>query len=116
VSPAKPILIEKSHHQYDDVGARSGGKVEQVNQARLAHIGGNKLGSEFDGINKKSQITRGGRTKTNLLGEDVSTAHHVQSRRIIPVETDNAPSEGKDLRIEGWKFKGHGGDGGWWME
>lgn len=116
MSPAKPILIEKSHHQYDDVGARSGGKVEQVNQARLAHIGGNKLGSELDGINKKSQITRGGRTKTNLLGEDVSTAHHVQSRRIIPVETDNAPSEGKDLRIEGWKFKGHGGDGGWWME
>jgi hypothetical protein len=28
-------------------------------------------------------------------------------------QTDNAPSEGKDLRIEGWEFKGHGGDGGW---
>jgi hypothetical protein len=31
------------------------------------------------------------------------------------VETDNAPSEGKDLRIKRWVFKGHGGDGGWWM-
>jgi hypothetical protein len=113
VSPAKPILIEKLHHQYDDVG-RAGGKVEQVDQARLAHIGGNELGSEFDGINEKCQITRGGRTKTNLLGEDVSTAHHVQSRSTM-VETDNAPSEGKDLRIERWEFKGHGDDGGWWM-
>jgi hypothetical protein len=28
------------------------------------------------------------------------------------VETDNAPSEGKDLRIERREFKGHGG---WWM-
>ena len=85
MSPATPILIEKLHHQYDDVGGRSGGNVEQVNQARLAHIGGNKLGSKFDGINEKSQIARGGRTKTNLLGEDVSTAHHVQSRWTIPV-------------------------------
>ena len=54
MSPAKPILIEKVHHQYDDLGTRAAGKVEQVNQAGLAHIGGNKLGSEFDGIDEKS--------------------------------------------------------------
>jgi hypothetical protein len=31
------------------------------------------------------------------------------------IETDNAPSEGKDLRIERWEFKGHDGGGGRWM-
>jgi hypothetical protein len=51
---------------------RAGGKAEQVNQARLAHIGSNELGSEFDGIDEKCQITRGGSTETNLLREDVS--------------------------------------------
>jgi hypothetical protein len=54
------------------VGTRAGEKVKQVNQARLAHIGGNELGSEFDGIDEKCQITGGGRTKANLLGEYVS--------------------------------------------
>ncbi len=53
-------------------GDKSRREVKQVNQARLAHIGGNELGSEFDGIDEKSQITSGGRTKANLLGEDVS--------------------------------------------
>jgi hypothetical protein len=53
-------------------GDKSRRRVKQVNQARLAHIGGNELGSEFDGIDEKSQITGGGRTKANLLGEDVS--------------------------------------------
>ena len=60
---------------------RAEGRVKQVNQARLAHIGSNKLRSEFDGVNEKSQITRGGRTETNLLGKDVSTAHHVRQGR-----------------------------------
>jgi hypothetical protein len=34
---------------------------------------------------------------------------------IGTVETDNAPSEGNDLRIKRREFKGHGGGGGWWM-
>ena len=68
MSPAKPTLIG---HQYE-MGVTEGRDVEQVDQARLAHIGGNELRSEFNGIDEKSQITRGGSTKTNLLGEDVS--------------------------------------------
>jgi hypothetical protein len=76
-----------------------GRRVEQVDQARLAHIRGNELGSEFNGIDEKSQITRGGSTKTDLLGEDVSRqgTTNCQGRLTRWVETENAPSEGKDL-------------------
>ena len=48
------------------------GEDEQVDQARLAHIGGDELGSETYGIEKKSQIACRSRTETNLLGEDVA--------------------------------------------
>lgn len=34
---------------------------------------------------------------------------YVKVDHLGTVETDNAPSEGKDLRIERWEFKGHGG-------
>jgi len=91
VSPAKPTLID---NQYDDVGTRSGGKVEQVNQARLAHIGGNELGSEFDSIDEKSQITRSGSTKTNLLREDVSRQGTTNRQRTTnPVGGDRKRTE-----------------------
>lgn len=71
MSPAKPTLIEnrQSIRRGIDEGRE---KVEQVDQARLAHIRGNELGSELNGIDEKSQITRGGGTKTDLLREDVS--------------------------------------------
>ena len=70
MSPAKPTLIENRQSIRGVSEGRE--KVEQVDQARLAHIRGNELGGEFNGIDEKSQITRGGGTKTNLLRENVS--------------------------------------------
>jgi hypothetical protein len=58
----------KISNRHKDVGMGADGRDEQVDQARLAHIGGNELGSETDGIKKKSQIARRSRTETNLLG------------------------------------------------
>ena len=71
MSPANPTLIENRQSIRRDV-SEGREKVEQVDQAGLAHIRGNELGSEFNGIDEKSQITSGGSTETNLLGEDVS--------------------------------------------
>lgn len=68
VSPAKPTLVVK----YNDTFVGLRGRDEQINQARLAHVGGNELGSKSDGIEKESQIARGSSTQTNLLGEDVA--------------------------------------------
>ena len=68
VSPAKPTLFVR----YNDPFMGLRGRDEQIDQARLAHVGGNELGSKSDGIEKESQIARGGSTQTNLLGEDVA--------------------------------------------
>jgi hypothetical protein len=62
---SKSVEVNDFHQ---DVSMRAGGRNEQIDQAGLAHIGGNELGRETNGIEKKSQIARRGRTKTNLLG------------------------------------------------
>jgi len=94
------------------------GRDEQINQARPAHVVGNELGSKSNGIEKESQIARGGRTQTDLLGEDVARQNmeNCQDGRREGIEIENAPGEGDDLRAGGLLFDGHGSDGGGWNE
>lgn len=44
----------------------------QVDQARPAHVGGNKFRSELDGIEEKGKIAARGNPEMNLLGEDMT--------------------------------------------
>jgi hypothetical protein len=118
VSPAKPTLIIKGSYEHNDTFTGPRRRDEQIDQARPAHVVGNELGSESNGIEKESQIARGSRAQTDLLGEDVARENmeNCQDGGREGIEIENEPGEGDDLRAGGLYFDGHGSGGGGWNE